>query len=479
MLDLLISYFNLLILSIGYIVKRFTFFPPDPPDYKSIPTKNKDEEDIQFLIQNKKNKVKKYLSIEFRHLDYRYIKIIDKDNNSLPLLLFCPPSSIPVCIIYSHGNSGDLGSCLLEYYDIALNTNCIVISFEYPGYGECKNQPLVESQFNKNLQMTYYFVKRILGFKSEQIILYGFSLGTGIMFELACTKQNCAAGLILQSPFLSIIRTLYNVKKTRYFDLFNNCDKAKHLYIKTFFIHGNKDTMVPYIHGRILAKLIPQKYFYDFLTVNGANHNNIFKKNKELIYKGIRQFIKDCTGYNPEAFKIKEVSDNKSSDDYERDSNKGKENISNNLSNNSSNKLNKIGEKISPKFNLINYNPNLNTSSSNNKDIKILINNNNFNYHNSYFNNNLFKNVYPFNSINNFYNLQNQNNFFPFSQTKSEIFKSNTNEINNMQELAELKPIYYNNNYLFNNNNIQGNLNNGFNPNNNTNSTLMGLNQII
>ena len=44
--------------------------------------------------------------------------------------------------------------------------------------------------------------------------LYGFSLGTGIMFELACKKEYPAAGLILQSPFLSIMRTLYNIKKT-------------------------------------------------------------------------------------------------------------------------------------------------------------------------------------------------------------------------------------------------------------------------
>ena len=478
MLDLIISYFNFLILSIGYIVKRFTFFPPDPPHYKSIPTNNQDEEDIIFLIHNKKKEAK-YINIEFRHIDYRYIKIIDKDNNSLPILLFYPPSHIPVCIIYSHGNSGDLGSCLLEYYDIALNTNCFVISFEYPGYGECKNQPLVESQFNKNLKMTYYFVKKILGFKSEQIILYGFSLGTGIMFELACKKQNCAAGLILQSPFLSIIRTLYNVKKTSFFDLFNNCDKAKHLCIKTFFIHGNKDSMVPYIHGRILAKLIPRRYFYDFLTVDGADHNNIFKINKELIYKRIRLFIKDCTGYNPDIFKNKKKMEKSSDDTIKNNLNKEKENINNN----SSNKLNRSGEIISPSLNLMNYSPNLNINSFN-KEINLLINNNNYNYNNPYFNNNLFKIIYPLNNINNFNNLQNQNIFFPFSQANSEMFKTSTNEINNMQELTKLKPVSYNNNIFLNTNNNQGNFNNGmFNQyiisNNNTNSTLMGLNEII
>ena len=160
MLDLIISYFNFLVLSIGYIVKRFTFFPPNPPDYKSIPTENENEEDIEFLLYNKKMNIKKYIGIEFNLLDYKFIKLIDKQNNSLPLLLFIPPIHLKVCIIYSHGNSGDLGSCLLEYYDIALHTNCLVISFEYPGYGECKNQPVTETNFYVNLKMTYKFVKK-------------------------------------------------------------------------------------------------------------------------------------------------------------------------------------------------------------------------------------------------------------------------------------------------------------------------------
>ena len=178
MLDLLISYVNFLILSISYIVKRFTFFPPSPAHYKSIQTEDENEEDILFLLPQNKKKKMKYIGIEFRLLDYRFIKIIYEKNNYLPLLLFHPPSHLPICIIYSHGNSGDLGSCLLEYYDIALHTNCLVVSFEYPGYGECKDQPMKESEFYKNLEMTYYFVRKVLGFKTNQIILYGFSLGT-------------------------------------------------------------------------------------------------------------------------------------------------------------------------------------------------------------------------------------------------------------------------------------------------------------
>ena len=59
-------------------------------------------------------------------------------------------------------------------------------------------------------------------------------------------------------------------------------------------IHGNKDFIVPYIHGRILAKLIPKKYFYDFITVNNADHNNLLKYNKKIIFSYINKFLSDC-----------------------------------------------------------------------------------------------------------------------------------------------------------------------------------------
>ena len=444
MLDLLISFVNFLILSISYIVKRFTFFPPDPPHYISIKTENEDEEDILFLIHPKKQKGK-YLGIEFRHLDYRFIKIIDKNNNSLPLLMLSPTKPLPVCIIYSHGNSGDLGSCLIEYYDIAMNTNCVVVSFEYPGYGELKNQELRESNFYRNLKMTYFFVRKILGYKPNQIILYGFSLGTGIMFELACKKEYPAAGLILQSPFLSIMRTLYNIKRTPFCDLFNSCDKAKKLCIKTFFIHGNKDRMVPYIHGRILAKLIPQKYYYNFLTVPDADHNDMFKVNKELVYTNIRKFIKDCTGHCCD-FTIKDDKNGKDVKDVKED----KENIGKPV-NNEINKQNKKYEikKPSVSYNINNNFSGLNTSSLYNKDLRTLANiKSNINDH-------LFKSYiqvnYPINNMNNLYNYQNKIFQIPINYN-SQIF-GERNIVNNAPILRN--NLY--NNRIYNPNNINDN----------------------
>lgn len=428
MLDLLITYVNFLILSIGYIVKRFTFFPPKPPRYISVKTDKEDEDAILFLI-NSKAKKPKYLEIKFKLLEYRFIKIINKDD-VLPLLLFIPPAHIPVCIIYSHGNSGDLGACILEFYDIAINTNCLVISFEYPGFGDCLDQPIKESLFYRNMKIAYYFVRKILNFKPEQIILYGFSIGTGIVFDFACKKEFPTAGMIVQSPILSIIRTLYNVNTTMYFDLFNNCDKAKKLCTKTFFIHGNRDTVVPYIHGRILSKLIPQQYFYKFLTVQNANHNNLFKFRKEEIFKQIREFIKECTGQFTDFSKLN-YNENSSSNTT----------IDNNNNVNSSDSNNKISDEIKNPIN------NLNNNDLNNKKIS-------FDKKLDTSTKNELTPLFINPGNNNLRNSLNKN------------YQENISTIDNVSYLQKMKDNFINNFFGYNPHNLQNDINNYIDNNN-------------
>ena len=297
MLDLIISYINFLILSVSYLVKKFAFLPPNPPKYIIVKDEKEKKENILFLLKSENNQLEykklnpKYLDILFFRLSYKYSEL-------LPILIITPMFHLDKCIIYCQGNSGDLGTSFLECYEIALRCNCIIVTFEYPGYGICKEDEITENEFYERIKNVYLFVINGLEFKPNQIILYGFSLGSGIAFDFACKKEYPVAGLILQSPVLSIIRTIYNVKKTPYFDIFNNCDKAKKICTKTLFVHGNHDSIVPYIHGRILASLIPKKYFYDFITVNNADHNNLLKTDKELTFKNIKKFISDITDFN-------------------------------------------------------------------------------------------------------------------------------------------------------------------------------------
>ena len=350
MFDLLITYFNFLILSIKVIVKFLAFRPPNPKGVRIIKKENKegenndntnidDNKEIEILYSipvkrenennnndpnqkdktnnntninnsnqinknqkppDNKNKEKRkleykiasnrYAEFELLYLECREMKI------KIPAFLFKPKDfyQYNCIIIYCHGNSGDIGTSFIECQILSRNLRCEVLSFEYPGYGLSKDLN------NRNEKMSYVYIREVykyirqnMGYQPQNIIIYGFSLGTGIAFDLACDKNYPNGGVILQSPFLSITRIFYNFKKTYYFDIFNSIDKAKFCESTIYIIHGNKDKIVPYIHGRILAKLIPQKCLYGFYTVPDADHNDLIKFAKEHLYINISNFIYD------------------------------------------------------------------------------------------------------------------------------------------------------------------------------------------
>ena len=298
MLDLLISYFNFLIILSSYIIKRFTFKPPDPAGYIVNKKDKKSKKEIYFIVEDD-SKVN-YQKRNLKGVELEYINLHKNNKTITDLLLIRPYRHFPICIIYCHGNCGDIGHSLYDCYYLAKNTNCIVLSFEYPTYGSCKEVPITEKTIYNTLQITYIYTKSILKFHSKNIFLYGFSLGTGIVFDLACRKEFPIGGIILQSPYLSIFRVIYDINKSPFFDIFKNCEKAYKLKAPALFIHGNCDSQIPYIHGRILAKIIPKKYFYDFYTVKGGDHLNLFEIDEENIYHKIREFISHFSGIDIE-----------------------------------------------------------------------------------------------------------------------------------------------------------------------------------
>ena len=309
MLDLIISYINFFIIAVNYVIKLLTFQPPTPPGYIIEKTRNKKE--IFFIIES--DKQISYERKVFKDIDIEYVYLNNNKFLKSEFLILKPKNNYPICIIYCHGNCGDLGYGLYDCYQIAKYTNCLLLCFEYPGYGTFRKIKIAESKLYLSIQKAYLYAKNNLKFPTKNIFVYGFSLGTGIALDLACNKNFPVSGLILQSPYLSIMRIIYDIKKTFFLDIFPNCDKIKNLKTKTLFIHGTEDNVIPYIHGRILAKLMPDKYLYQFLSVKDGGHNNLFidNKDKENIFEKIKEFISFCSGIdiNPN-LDISEINNN-------------------------------------------------------------------------------------------------------------------------------------------------------------------------
>ena len=91
-----------------------------------------------------------------------------------------------VLIIYSHGNASDLGDVYFFGEAVCIEFGVDFLAYDYSGYGR-NNQRLQpnEKLTYSDLQSVLAFAVGYLGYALDQIILWGYSLGSGPTCELA------------------------------------------------------------------------------------------------------------------------------------------------------------------------------------------------------------------------------------------------------------------------------------------------------
>ena len=130
-----------------------------------------------------------------------------------------------------------------------------IMAFEYPKYGLCvESQESSEKMVNNHAESTYSFVCDTLEWPADRIIVHGHSLGTGPACHIASTRL--IGGLVLQSAFTSlpnliqekigILSIFINIP------CFDNLQSMKRTHCPTLFIHGQRDSLIPFHHSQIL-----------------------------------------------------------------------------------------------------------------------------------------------------------------------------------------------------------------------------------
>lgn len=85
------------------------------------------------------------------------------------------------------------------------------------------------------------------------IFSFGTSLGTGPSVYLTANEKYNFRGLILQSPFTSVVRIKVKVSNKMFFDMFPNIDRIQRVRCPTFIIHGKVDEVVPFEHAEVFV----------------------------------------------------------------------------------------------------------------------------------------------------------------------------------------------------------------------------------
>ena len=171
-------------------------------------------------------------------------------------------------IIRCHGNAEDAKGTLWALAELA-EAGYTVASVDYPGYGLSDGSPDEEGCY-RNVHRLYDWLVEKRGFKPEDIIVNGFSIGTGPATELAATRP--CGGLILEAPFLSAPRVVTRARLLPV-DPFPNLKRIGDVKCRVLMIHGTGDRVVPYSQGQALFGLAnePKR----FVSVEGGDHNTL------------------------------------------------------------------------------------------------------------------------------------------------------------------------------------------------------------
>ena len=178
-------------------------------------------------------------------------------------------------IVFFHGNGQAYQywvDKLAHYYKEGYG----VLFTDYRGYGGQPGIPTEEGLYRD----ASAFIEGLLiehAIQPEDMIFYGESLGTGVAIEMATIYEPKA--LILESPYSATV----DIAQNRYWmfpatilmkDQFLSREKIRKMTMPKFFIHGDKDMIIPIRFGKKLYQYAPEPK--QFKIVQGSGHNNLY-----------------------------------------------------------------------------------------------------------------------------------------------------------------------------------------------------------
>jgi pimeloyl-ACP methyl ester carboxylesterase len=105
-----------------------------------------------------------------------------------------------ITILFSHGNAEDLGMFYDSFLEFSLELKVNVLAYDYEGYGKAGGVPTEQGCYHC-IDAAFHFLNTTLHIPSEQIVLYGRSLGSGpscYLAEKLHKQQKVLGGLMLQ-----------------------------------------------------------------------------------------------------------------------------------------------------------------------------------------------------------------------------------------------------------------------------------------
>ncbi len=189
-------------------------------------------------------------------------------------------------VFYIHGNAdnlrywGDYSKSFLELgYDVFM--------YDFRGFGKSDGKIKGEKNLQRDAKILYRQMAQEYG--ESNIIIYGFSIGTGIASRLA--SKNNAKHLVLEAPYFNFIDLVKFHKAYLPADLISKYHFRTNRYLPevkspiTIF-HGTEDQKVPFYSGKRLKDSNPN---LTFIPMIGATHSDM--QGMELYQKEMTKIL--------------------------------------------------------------------------------------------------------------------------------------------------------------------------------------------
>lgn len=193
-------------------------------------------------------------------------------------------------VIYYGGNGDSSAAVFTNYEELNLSYfkefNFIMI--DYPEYGLSKGS-LTETNILEMALLTYNYVNMDLGYDASEIIVMGYSLGSGVASYVASKKA--IKKLVLIAPYSSLVDVantmfpiFYGPFKSLIVDQFNSYLYAKDVLAPTLIIASKKDEVIKFRLSIKLNKSFSNSTLYEY---SNLRHNEFILK------EGFDSLIKD------------------------------------------------------------------------------------------------------------------------------------------------------------------------------------------
>lgn len=187
---------------------------------------------------------------------------------------YAPATTKPFTFVFFHGN-GDCLATASETADPYIADGYGFLVAEYRGYSGLPGKPSEAGLYTDGRATIDALKSR--GVKSENIILFGHSLGTGVAVQMA--EEFHVGGLILLAPYSSIpeiaqIQYPYLPAKVLVRDRYENVKKIRNIHAPILIVNGSIDQLIPPSQGKQLYDLANEPK--EFQSIPGRGHNDAF-----------------------------------------------------------------------------------------------------------------------------------------------------------------------------------------------------------